>query len=96
MKSKIASGRAGVERGWEGSRLEGDWLAQAYEQIEPVSQKSGKKGPQHRGTKPAVCVSREGSDGVGEDSSGVLCTGVLGVVRLGKPIAFQTRALPSR
>jgi len=25
-----------IERGWQGSRLEGEWLAQAYEQIEPV------------------------------------------------------------
>ena len=78
MKSKVASGRAGVERVWEGSRLEDEWLAQAYERIEPVSQQSSQKRPQHRGTKPAVCFSKEGSDGVGENSSGVVWVGVLG------------------
>ena len=78
MQRKVASGRLEVERGWEGSRLEGEWLAQVYEQIEPVVQPARQQSIQQRGTKPAWCFFKEGSDGSGEDSGSALRASVVG------------------
>ena len=40
MRGKVVSRRAALERGWEGSRLEQELLAQAYERLEPLSPKT--------------------------------------------------------
>lgn len=74
MKGKGAARRACVERVWEGSRLEGEWLAQAYEQIEPVD----KGRQQQRRRMSAWFVFKEENDDVGESSSGAVRARVLG------------------